>query len=139
VINVPREDRYVPEEEPSLEVPEEYLKWRSEPDAKKRGFKEITKDTVLANLSEDDLEKIRVYEDNIQQNLSLVREGLAKIKDIKSWIKFLESQIFFICNSSVGFKGFGRSLDTTIIQLKHVKTEDETRKGKFSSIFRRRR
>jgi len=135
---VPQEDRYDPEEEPTVEVPEEYLKWRSEPDAKK-SYPEITKDTVLANLSEDDLEKIRVYEDNIQQNLSLVREGLAKLKDIKSWIKFLESQIFFICNSSVGFKGFGRSLDTTIIQLKHVKTEDETRKGKFGSLFRRGR
>ena len=119
------------ENEPEIEVPEEYLKWRSEPDAKKRGYKEITKDTVLANLSDEDLEKIRIFEDNIQQNESLIREGIVKRAEVNSWLKFMESQVFFICNSSVGFKGFGRSLDTTVIQLKHIKTEEETKKGKF--------
>lgn len=122
---MPQEDDYREEAEPEIEIPEEYLRWRSEPDAKRAGFKEITKDTVLANLSDEDLEKIRVYEDNIQQNFSLVREGIAKQSEVSSWVKFLTSQIFFICNSSVGFKGFGRSLDTTVIQLKHVKREEE--------------
>ena len=115
---------------PSMEVPSKYLMWRSHPSAIKRGFEYITKDLALANLEEEDLQKIRMCFDLLQQNQALVNDNVVKEKDILQASNFLESMVSTICNSSVGFKGFGRSMDTTVIQLKEVRKEDLTKKGK---------
>jgi hypothetical protein len=125
-MTVPREDEYDPEEyeserSPSVEMPTEYMRWRSEPSAIKRGFEHVTKDLVLSNLSEEDLAKIRMCFDLYMQNQALVDDDIIPESEIKVANGFLESMVATICNSSVGFKGFGRSLDTTVIQLKEIK------------------
>ncbi len=131
---VPQEDseeEYKEElESPTLEVPSKYLMWRSHPSAIKRGFGEITKDIVLANLSEEDIKLIRMCFDLFGQNDALVEDKLTSKDDIDVANKFLERLVNTIAASSVGFKGFGRSLDTTMIQLKEIKKEDLTKKGK---------
>jgi len=120
------------EETPSIEIPAGYLHWRSNPDASvKRGFKEITKDMVLANLSEEDLKIIRECEDLYGQNESLIKDKIINRDDVNQAQKFLERMMNSICASSVGFKGYGRSLDTTVIQLKEVKEEDLRKGGRF--------
>lgn len=122
-------ERYEEElQNPALEVPSKYLMWRSHPSAIKRGFGEITKDMVLANLSEEDIKLIRMCLDLFGQNSSMVKDKLTEEADIKVANNFLERLVNTICASSVGFKGFGRSLDTTMIQLKEIKREDLTKK-----------
>ena len=125
-----QEETYDPEDyeddlqNPALEVPSKYLTWRSLPAAIKRGFPQITKDLPLANLNERDLLLIRTYFDLLMQNEALVTDKIVNRNDIKMASDFLESQIAMMCNSSVGFEGFGRKLDGTMIQLKEVqKTE----------------
>lgn len=116
---------------PALEIPAKYLMWRSHPSGKKRGFPFITKDIPLANLSEEDLIHIRMRFDLMMQNISLIKDGISTKEDLKVANEFLESQILMICNSSVGFKGYGRSLDTTMIQLKEIKREELSKKRRW--------
>lgn len=136
---MPQEDEFYrerKEREPSIEVPEEYLRWRSNPKAQERNSPEVKKDWVLANFSERELEASRRKHILIRLNNALVAAGVIKKKSIKASNRMQESMIDGIAATSVGFKGFGRSLDTTLIQLKHHKIEDERKKG-FS--FRRRK
>jgi hypothetical protein len=123
-------------QEPTIKVPEEYLKWRSNPDAQKRKSEEVKKDWVLANFSEDELEIVRRKHVLMRLNQSLIDSGKIKAKEIGNSNQFQESLIDGVAASSVGFQGFGRSLDTTIIQLKHIKKEDRTQQGKFPQLRR---
>ena len=121
---------------PAMEVPSKYLMWRSHPSAIKRGFGYITKDLPLANLEEDDMTKAKMCFDLLQQNNALVNDNIVNASDVIEANSFLESMVLTMCNLSVGFKGFGRSLDTTMIQLKEVRKEDVTKKGKNFRGFR---
>jgi hypothetical protein len=128
--HVAQEENYDPEDYnddlqgPNLEIPGKYLAWRSLPAAIKRGFPQITKDLPLGNLNEKDLELIRIYFDLLMQNEALVTDKIVSRADIKMASDFLESQIAMITNSSVGFEGFGRKLDGTMIQLKEVQKSE---------------
>lgn len=121
---------------PDMAIPTKYLQWRSHPSAIKRGFSYITKDLVLSNLDDSDVKLLRLCFDLLQQNLAAVEDKVLKMSDIEQANDFLEQLVNVICASSVGYKGFGRSLDTTMIQVKDIRREDVTKKGKMQRGYR---